>query len=91
MEENTSAKEKKYDVLDMQNYRIEKLPKRKKSKFERTLAIVGIPLSIFAFIYFGFFAHLSFLEDIEASTIVASKAKAAFDRLGEAGFARINT
>lgn len=90
MEENTLAKEKKYDVLDMQNYRIEKLPKRKKSKFEHTLSIVGIPLSIIAFIYFGFFTHLSFLEGIEASSLVASKAQAAFERLGSAAFARSN-
>ena len=35
-----------YDPLDMNNYRIEKLPKRAKGKVEQWLAIVGIPLAI---------------------------------------------
>jgi len=44
-----------FDPLDMANYRIEKLPKRSKSKVEAFLAALGGPLAIISFIliYFG--------------------------------------
>ena len=35
-----------FDVLDMKNYRMEKLPKREKSKFETILMRIGGPLAI---------------------------------------------
>jgi solute carrier family 13 (sodium-dependent dicarboxylate transporter), member 2/3/5 len=79
-----------FDILDMNNYRIEKLPKRQKSKFEQLLAIMGPPLALIVFIYFGFFAHFSFLEDVEPASLVAEKARQAFDRLGAEAFARSN-
>ncbi|HOI33005.1 MAG TPA: hypothetical protein PLC47_09580, partial [Bacteroidales bacterium] len=90
MENTPTTKAKSYDVLDMHNYRIEKLPKRSKSKIERSLAIVGIPLSILAFVYFGFFAHISFLYDFDPASVLAGKAKAAYDLLGAEGFIRSN-
>lgn len=90
MENTAEKKAKTYDVLDMHNYRIEKLPKRSKSKIERSLAIAGIPLSILAFIYFGFFAHISFLYEFDPASLVAAKAKAAYDLLGFEGFIRSN-
>ena len=43
----------KFDPLDMNNYRIEKLPKRDKSKFEKWLAILGPILALAAFILFA--------------------------------------
>ena len=39
-----------FDVLDMKNYRMEKLPKREKSKFERFLMFIGGPLAIISFV-----------------------------------------
>ncbi|RLD71166.1 MAG: hypothetical protein DRI87_07325, partial [Bacteroidetes bacterium] len=38
-----------FDPLDMSNYRIEKLPKRSKSKVEAFLATIGGPLAIISF------------------------------------------
>ena len=39
-----------FDPLDMNNYRIEKLPKMQKSSFEIWMARLGGPLAIIAFI-----------------------------------------
>ena len=47
-------KEKEYDVLDMNNYKMEKLPVRDKSKFEKTLMKIGSPLAIVSFISTSF-------------------------------------
>ncbi len=90
METSTQAPIKQYDILDMNNYRVEKLPKRSKSRIENALAIVGVPLSILVFVGIGFFVHFSFLQNIDPSTLVAAKAQAAFERLGADGFSRIN-
>ncbi len=42
-EQNT---QQAYDPLDMNNYRIEKLPKMQKSGFEKILQRIGAPLAI---------------------------------------------
>ncbi len=78
-----------FDPLDMHNYRIEKLPKREKSKMARALAIAGIPLSVIAFIYFGFFAELDFLKQFDAG-ILSSEAKKVFEDKGAVLFSRNN-
>ncbi len=81
---------KNFDILDMHNYRIEKLPKREKSQFEKWLAIIGPPLALIAFIWLGFIAHFSFLQDIDGTSLVAAKARQAFERLGPEAFSRSN-
>ena len=40
-----------FDPLDMSHYRIDKLPKRNKGKFERQLAKIGAPLAVIVFFY----------------------------------------
>lgn len=79
-----------FDPLDMHNYRIEKLPKRQKSNFERYLAMAGPPLALIAFILFGFVIKLPFLQEIDASTLVDAAARKAFDKLGPEAFIRSN-
>jgi sodium-dependent dicarboxylate transporter 2/3/5 len=54
-----------FDPLDMHNYRIEKLPKRAKSNFEKWLATIGIPLSIISFLLFAFVVDLPFLQNLQ--------------------------
>ena len=49
MAENTEEI-KPFDPLDMENYRIEKLPKMQKAGFEKILQRIGAPLAILAFI-----------------------------------------
>ena len=78
-----------FDPLDMHNYRIEKLPKRSKSKLAKLLAIGGIPVSIGAFLYFGFLADLSFLHDIDP-TLLAESARKSLEKAGPALFSRHN-
>lgn len=78
------------DPLDMQNYRIEKLPKREKSKLEKWLAVVGPILAIAAFILFAYVIKLPFLESINPSELVSESAKKAYEKLGAAAFIRNN-
>ncbi|KAF0129083.1 MAG: sodium/sulfate symporter [Bacteroidetes bacterium] len=85
---NTVSKEV-FDPLDMNNYRIEKLPKRTKSKLEKTLAIVGIPLSIAAFLVFGYLMEFDFLKIIDYETLTTG-AKKVYDKAGAELFSRNN-
>ena len=79
-----------FDPLDMHNYRIEKLPKRQKGGVEKWLAIIGPFLAIAAFILFAFVIDLSFLQNIDSSSLVSKEAIKAFEKLGSEGFTRIN-
>ncbi|MBW6491403.1 MAG: DASS family sodium-coupled anion symporter [Lentimicrobium sp.] len=79
-----------FDLLDMQNYRIEKLPKRQKTGFERWLAIVGPVLAVLSFILFAFVIKLPFLQDIDSAQLVSDEAKKAFEKLGSFQFTRMN-
>ncbi len=80
----------KFDPLDMHNYRIEKLPKRDKSKIEKWLAILGPVLAIAAFILFAFVVKLPFLYSIEPTQLVTDTAKEAYEKLGSTVFIRNN-
>lgn len=81
--------QKDFDILDMHNYRIEKLPVRLRSKSEKILQLIGIPLALLAFILIYFVADLSFLNNIVADSLSES-ARKNFDKLGFDGFALIN-
>jgi anion transporter len=79
-----------FDPLDMQNYRVEKLPKRSKGKFEKWLAIAGVPLAIISFILLAFIIRIPFLSDIDPERLISSAAKKAYATLGADGFMRTN-
>ena len=53
-----------FDPLDMNNYRVEKLPKMEKSGFERWLARVGCPLTVIAFGLLYYFINISVLDKL---------------------------
>lgn len=78
-----------FDPLDMHNYRIEKLPKRDKSNFEKWLGIAGIPLSILVFILFAFVIDLPFLQNLNPESL-AEKAHTEFIRIGAQAFTQNN-
>jgi solute carrier family 13 (sodium-dependent dicarboxylate transporter), member 2/3/5 len=80
-----------FDPLDMQNYRIEKLPKRLKGPFERWLAILGVPLAILSFLLLAFVVKVPFLQDIDPAKLVSKAAVKAYESLGAEGFLRTNT
>lgn len=86
---NEMKGEKHFDPLDMNNYRIERLPTLKKSTFERWMSIIGIPLAIFAFVYIYWFAQIPFLDTFDVSLLGKESAKR-FTDLGAEGFSRIN-
>ncbi|NTW26216.1 MAG: sodium:sulfate symporter, partial [Lentimicrobium sp.] len=74
----------------MRNYRIEKLPKREKSGFERWLTIIGPILAVISFILFAFVIKLPFLQHIDPAQLVSEEAKKAFEKLGSMAFTRSN-
>jgi len=86
--DNTS--DKSFDPLDMQNYRIDRLPKRKKGNFEKWLTIIGPPLAILSFILLGFVFKMPFLENINPEHL-SKQAKEVLDSIGAEAFSRNNT
>ena len=79
-----------FDPLDMHNYRIEQLPKRTKGRFEKGLATAGPFLALAAFILFGWFIKLPFLQNIDAAMLTSAQAKAAFAKMGAEAVIRSN-
>ncbi len=71
----------KFDVLDMRNYRIEKLPVRDKSGFEKTLMAIGVPLSIITFLVIMFLADIPYLHNFNPESLGKSAA-ANFNKIG---------
>ena len=60
-----------FDPLDMNNYRIEKLPKMQKSTFEKWMAIAGGPLAILAFVLFNWVIDIDFLQTQAETSMLA--------------------
>ena len=60
-----------FDPLDMNNYRIEKLPKMQKSTFEKWMAIAGGPLAILAFVLFNWVIDIDFLKTQAEASMLA--------------------
>ena len=70
-----------FDVLDMHNYRMEKLPAREKSGFEKKLMALGAPLAILSFIVLMFFVKIPFLENFDVEAL-SKNARLNFDNIG---------
>lgn len=84
-----TASENVHDVLDMNNYRVEKLKKNKKEGFEKWMEWAGGPIAILVFILIYFFMDISFLNNI-APELLKGDALKRFGELGSEGFSRIN-
>jgi anion transporter len=78
-----------FDILDMNNYRVEKLRKNEKVGFERWMEILGGPLAILTFIYIYYFSNIPFLNDINPE-ILKDDAVKRFKDLGTESFSRAN-
>ncbi|MEN8251477.1 MAG: SLC13 family permease, partial [Bacteroidota bacterium] len=78
-----------FDPLDMKNYRIEKLPTRVKSGFEKVLEQIGLPLAIAVFLFILLLANIPYLENIDPG-LLGKKALAQYERLGAEAFAQTN-
>ena len=73
----------------MHNYKIEKLPKRSKTKVEAVLAAIGGPLAIFSFILIYFVFKPGYLQVISPDSL-SNYAKNIFDLVGSSEFTRMN-
>ena len=76
-----------FDPLDMNNYKIEKLPKMQKSKFEVWMARLGGPLALIAFVWICWFCHFDFIDNLDMGSL-ATAAQKRLDVLGPEGFLR---
>lgn len=79
-----------HDPLDMQQYRVEKLPKREKSSFEKWLAFSGVPLALLAFVLLGYVIEISFFDHLTIEQLTAKTAKKTFENMGLEAFIRNN-
>ena len=57
--------EQTFDPLDMNQYKIEKLPKREKNKTEKFLSFIGPPLALIVFLLLAFVLKPSFLQSFD--------------------------
>lgn len=69
-----------YDPLDMNNYRIEKLPKMQKSGFEKILQRIGAPLAILAFAILYWVADIPFINQIDTNKETTTLTESAMKR-----------
>lgn len=70
--EQENKKQAAFDPLDMNNYKIEKLPKMEKSTFEKWMARVGGPLAIVAFILVYWVVDISFIDNLKQDDFIAA-------------------
>ena len=64
MKEQEIQQSTAFDPLDMNNYKIEKLPKMEKSAFEKWMARWGGPLAILAFILIYWVVDIPFIDNL---------------------------
>ena len=89
-ENTTDNNNNGFDMLDMRNYRIEKLPKREKTGFEKWMATIGAPLAAIIFILFAFVIELPFLQNIDPETLVSATSQEQFAEIGARAFSQSN-
>lgn len=86
MSESENKNIKPFDPLDLNNYKIEKLPKMQKSGFERFLQRIGAPLAIVAFILIYWVVDMPFINHIDTNketTTLTESAVKRYDQLKE--------
>ncbi len=89
MAEDKIQNNNNFDPLDMNNYRIERLPKREKSKVETLLSNIGGPLAVISFVLIYFVFKPAFLQVIDTGSL-SEYARNVFDLRGASEFSRIN-
>lgn len=79
--------EKVFDPLDMNNYKVEKLPKMQKSGFEKWMARLGGPIAVLVFVLIYWVLKIGFLDNITSESLNPDTCAKAVKRLGEVGLA----
>lgn len=78
-----------FDPLDMNNYKVEKLPKMQKSPFEKWMARLGGPLALIAFVLIYWFSSIGFIDNLNPEMLTA-KALKRCQEIGMDAFLRSN-
>ena len=87
-DKNTELEQEQvFDPLDMNNYKVEKLPKMEKSGFEKWMARLGGPIAALVFILIYWVIGIPLFDNLDFSGLSA-KAQARLDVIGEAAFIR---
>ena len=79
--------EQVFDPLDMNNYKVEKLPKMEKSGFEKWMARLGGPIAALVFILIYWVIDIPLFDNLDFSSL-SSKAQARLNVIGESAFIR---
>ena len=74
-----------FDPLDMNNYKVEKLPKMEKSGFEKWMARLGGPIAALVFVLIYWVIDIPLFDNLDFSGL-SDKAQARLDVIGEAAF-----
>ena len=77
-----------FDPLDMNNYKVEKLPKMEKSGFEKWMARLGGPIAALVFVLIYWVVDIPLFDNLDFSSLSA-KAQARLAVVGEETFIRI--
>ena len=80
--------EQVFDPLDMNNYKVEKLPKMQKSGFEKWMARLGGPIAALVFILLYWVVDIPLFDNLDFSQL-GDKAQARLKVIGEENFIRI--
>ena len=76
-----------FDPLDMNNYKVEKLPKMEKSGFEKWMARLGGPVAAIIFILIYWVIDIPLFDNLDFSGL-SDKAQSRLNVIGEAAFIR---
>ena len=87
-DKNTELEQEQvFDPLDMNNYKVEKLPKMQKSGFEKWMARLGGPLAILVFVLIYWCVDIPLFDNIDVTTL-SEKAQKRFEVIGIENFIR---
>ena len=87
MTEQNIEQQQAFDPLDMNNYKVEKLPKMENSGFEKWMARLGGPIAAIIFILIYWVVDIPLFDNLDFSGL-SSKAQARLSVIGEAAFIR---
>ena len=79
--------EQAFDPLDMNNYKVEKLPKMEKSGFEKWMGRLGGPLALLIFILIYWGIDIPLFDNLDFSGL-SDKAQKRLGVIGEENFIR---
>ena len=82
-----NSQEQAFDPLDMNNYKVEKLPKMEKSGFEKWMARLGGPIALLVFILIYWVVDIPLFDNLDFASL-SDKAQKRLAVIGEPAFIR---